>query len=432
MDNDFLTGLSISAACAALPVRKIYPTVEDVLDNEWPIEWSLRSTANNKTYIQGNMSMRKISDAVDFDYAKAALTVTAIMDSGGEVVFTTKNIGVTEWELGVLIYIQCTYNGTTYVLGLSVVKKDGTFGNVEFEKGTYYAFMDSSYQSVMFSDADVRFEMAKPEPEKVKIFAVMVRRHATVAKDMILGVSNRLDRGFLYSAITYERVFIWENYSPIKIPNGAVYANIIVPSDMNHAVLIGENHPTDARYVNRIYDGEYRTDGIFDVSGYADGEHYIVVKIGYISGANFPEDFDTSVIDFYFTDADGNVIEPTAYSYNGVILPALPEWDREMYPYAWITYNGTSDNVNYYRFIFSATPAVKRKDVLKGDILKVENTTAYIIYTDGDMTRWTLLFENNSNDNVLSTHKLLWCNEDILDNSGNVYFTASDRIPVCE
>lgn len=124
--------------------------------------------------------------------------------------------------------------------------------------------------------------------------------------------------------------------------------------------------------------------------------------------------------------------EPTAYSYNGVILPALPEWDREMYPYAWITYNGTSDNVNYYRFIFSATPAVKRKDVLKGDILKVENTTAYIIYTDGDMTRWTLLFENNSNDNVLSTHKLLWCNEDILDNSGNVYFTASDRIPVCE
>ncbi len=29
------------------------------------------------------------------------------------------------------------------------------------------------------------------------------------------------------------------------------------------------------------------------------------------------------------------------YSYNGIVLPALPEWDKETYPYASIFYNGT-------------------------------------------------------------------------------------------
>lgn len=161
------------------------------------------------------------------------------------------------------------------------------------------------------TNATINYNYIPPEePEKVKIFNVMTRKHATIVSDLILGVSTRLDRGFLYSAATHDRIFMGQDYSPIKIPNGAVYAKIIIPSDMNHAVLICENHPTETRYVNRIHDGEWRTDGIFDVSGYADGEHYIVVKIGYISGGEIPEDFDSNVIDFYFTDANGNVIEP--------------------------------------------------------------------------------------------------------------------------
>lgn len=31
----------------------------------------------------------------------------------------------------------------------------------------------------------------------------------------------------------------------------------------------------------------------------------------------------------------------TGYAYNGIVLPALPEWDKETYPYASIFYNGT-------------------------------------------------------------------------------------------
>ena len=200
------------------------------------------------------------------------------------------------------------------------------------------------------------------EPEKVKIFAVMVRNHAGTASDnTIVTMGNRLNRGFLYSAYTYDKILpnynngslVESSRSPIKIPNRAVYANIIVPSDMNYAVLIGENHPTDAHYVVQLHNGEWRTEGIFDVTGYADGEHYIVVKIGYINGEEIPEDFDTSVIDFYFTDANGNVIEPIAYLYNGVRLPALPEWDKTVYPYAvigWLYKDSSVDDTKLYYF----------------------------------------------------------------------------------
>ena len=34
--------------------------------------------------------------------------------------------------------------------------------------------------------------------------------------------------------------------------------------------------------------------------------------------------------------------QPISYSYNGVILPKLPEWDREKYPYAVLVRYGTS------------------------------------------------------------------------------------------
>ena len=38
----------------------------------------------------------------------------------------------------------------------------------------------------------------------------------------------------------------------------------------------------------------------------------------------------------------------TMYSYNGTVLPALPEWDKETYPYAVIQ---SSDSTNYYLYV---------------------------------------------------------------------------------
>ena len=42
---------------------------------------------------------------------------------------------------------------------------------------------------------------------------------------------------------------------------------------------------------------------------------------------------------------DTNAKTPDGYSYNGVQLPKLPEWDKEMYPYAVISYR---EGINQY------------------------------------------------------------------------------------
>ena len=51
--------------------------------------------------------------------------------------------------------------------------------------------------------------------------------------------------------------------------------------------------------------------------------------------------------------------EPVAYLYNGVRLPALPEWDREKYPFAVIWYTpGFLGIGSYYYLIISQTEIV--------------------------------------------------------------------------
>ena len=104
------------------------------------------------------------------------------------------------------------------------------------------------------------------------------------------------------------------------------------------------------------------------------------------------------------------------YSYNGVILPALPEWDREEYPYAFmhkamryqlwvgkeITYNGSDIGIaGAYLHCFSKTDGWNElpggTDVMVCDISKVE-----------------------------------WANFDVLDENGAVVLNKSDPIPVYE
>lgn len=164
--NDFLHGMVIRLACASLPVRKVYA---DVLDNEWPISWTSRSVKNNKTYLDGTMTFRRVSDAVGYDYANAAAAVTMVGDGFTET-FTAKHIGVTDTSLGKLIYIRCTLSGTIFILALLVIETPGFEGAVEFDKtGTYYAFLNSSYVNVEINNADVQFELTAPDTEKTLI-----------------------------------------------------------------------------------------------------------------------------------------------------------------------------------------------------------------------------------------------------------------------
>ena len=60
--SDLLHGLVISAACQALPVRKVYTSSGDLLDNEWPIEWSMAEIQGNSHFTLDSVVYRKVSD----------------------------------------------------------------------------------------------------------------------------------------------------------------------------------------------------------------------------------------------------------------------------------------------------------------------------------------------------------------------------------
>lgn len=146
-------------------------------------------------------------------------------------------------------------------------------------------------------------------------YRFIMNRGLSTLNDGSASITVKTDRFMVYSANMHDRVYSLNNgvswgispFSPIKIPVGATSVVIDVPDNMRYAVLTYENHATSARYVTQIADSGWIADGrTVDVSGYNDGNHYIGANIGYTNAAVIPEGFDTSTIDIYFVDADGN------------------------------------------------------------------------------------------------------------------------------
>ena len=109
------------------------------------------------------------------------------------------------------------------------------------------------------------------------------------------------------------------------------------------------------------------------------------------------------------------------YLYNGVELPALPEWDKEIYPYA---------------LIFKAT-----FDAYILFLTDVKGTYANaVVYYDGNRTDcscaqgdadWSEFSEVLSFVRyIASSTRYIWSNYDILNSDGSIYLAASDPIPV--
>jgi hypothetical protein len=112
--------------------------------------------------------------------------------------------------------------------------------------------------------------------------------------------------------------------------------------------------------------------------------------------------------------------QPTAYLYNGVRLPALPEWDKETYPYACIGKMSTDSFIN----VCSSSPFAVIDGVcsFKGAVLH----NAYNKFGE-----WSG-FTSFNLSSYLSYSDVLWTNTDILNSDGSVYLSASDPIPVYE
>ena len=137
--------------------------------------------------------------------------------------------------------------------------------------------------------------------------------------------------------------------------------------------------------------------------------------------------------------------EPIAYLYNGVQLPPLPEWDREMYPYAVISRMGTISSDYYYRLVMFREPyKINYKDSWTLEKFATGEGAVYLIsecpYADaGDGSFvWSVPVEKVANQNGEFGERVYakyarWSNYEITYASdGALYLAASEPVPVYE
>lgn len=138
------------------------------------------------------------------------------------------------------------------------------------------------------------------------------------------------------------------------------------------------------------------------------------------------------------------VYDTTMYSYNGVILPKLPEWDKETYPYAYISemYTGRTDYPQsssyvapYVLTLLSEKPYWDSLSNAKR--LKYSDSANVIRYEyrpyafDGWVqTATTVVMALKYDDKDTYDMSLIWTNTDTDDFEGALLCAASDPIPV--
>ena len=108
------------------------------------------------------------------------------------------------------------------------------------------------------------------------------------------------------------------------------------------------------------------------------------------------------------------------YLYNGIELPALPEWDKETYPYAYITNDGS-----LYCFWYEATA----KNVGDGGYMTSFSTTRMYLLKDGV---WEKTVTYGGGYLLWSNADTYYAEGDAIDEElwGTLYLAASDPIPV--
>lgn len=143
---------------------------------------------------------------------------------------------------------------------------------------------------------------------------------------------------------------------------------------------------------------------------------------------------------------------PIAYSYNGVILPKLPEWDRSVYPYYIVlpSISGSTFDPQTKTFLYLSTSKFSRKVFVRESSFFGEyNDYWFYAETDGDAvyytyqpsieTGWT---RNEYRDTEFlagetafnySNADVCLANFDVKNyDDGTVYLPAAEPVPVYE
>lgn len=134
------------------------------------------------------------------------------------------------------------------------------------------------------------------------------------------------------------------------------------------------------------------------------------------------------------------------YQYNGVELPALPEWDTKTYPYAVISRLGiTSSEYTYRLRVFKEPYTVSSTTISYYSFFKVPVGDVYLFSSCAynNPTEWSepeeMVAENESGDfyTVLTGTNIIWSTFDIMagdavvfEKNGDLPKTEDEPVPV--
>lgn len=130
------------------------------------------------------------------------------------------------------------------------------------------------------------------------------------------------------------------------------------------------------------------------------------------------------VYDIYVADNNSDTI----VYYNGVVLPELPEWDKSKYPYAGImTTNGN------YMLIVTDAMAVQNTGILSSCTWDTEDGkcafVSWVFHADKSSV-WEFSTSSEHGSPIGGSCEWKWANHDVYNQSGNLYLSATDHIPV--
>lgn len=112
-----------------------------------------------------------------------------------------------------------------------------------------------------------------------------------------------------------------------------------------------------------------------------------------------------------------NTEQGRSYLYNGIELPALPEYDITTYPYALIFYYES------YGYVFAASDTAKTTNSDGNVTFNIYDTRLLYRIVDGVWTSFSI---------VVISGEPTWANYDILNADGSVYLAASKPILLAE
>lgn len=118
---------------------------------------------------------------------------------------------------------------------------------------------------------------------------------------------------------------------------------------------------------------------------------------------------------------DGSVIVGDSMLYNGVELPALPEWDIEAYPYATIT---RVDQFNRYDLNIAPYPWFHDGTYFYWIAERQCVNLHYRFYDGTDAWKFEGNYSRSAGQKVTSAN-VFWSNNDVLNSGGSVYLAAS-------